>query len=179
MTLSFRAQINHAKRHATHNVALLRSLGYKQIGRGAFSRVLVHPDAPDVVIKVGTYRHATVRDVQPPRRLPVLRQNAASDRPSKFYPKIYHIEDDGEHFVVVMKRYTASRRRKVKNQINGDRLRPHEPAVTPLISAATCAASTEPSNPRNDRFSFDLHGRNIMQDEHGTPILTDPIAARA
>ena len=54
--MHIRAQINHARRHATTNHLQLRRLGYKQIGRGAFARVFVHPDAPDVVIKVGNIK---------------------------------------------------------------------------------------------------------------------------
>jgi hypothetical protein len=103
-----RKQINHARRHATCNVSALRRQGYRQIGRGAFSRVFIHPDAPDVVVKVGKRysRRLGLFDGFPHFASEILNKEISS----KFYPKIYRFQrsDDGQHFWCFMKVHQGS-----------------------------------------------------------------------
>ena len=63
-SMNIRKQINHARRHATANVAELKKLGYRQIGKGAFARVLVHDDASDVLAStIARERRSGVRQL--------------------------------------------------------------------------------------------------------------------
>ncbi|MBN7759759.1 hypothetical protein JYP52_01305 [Nitratireductor aquibiodomus] len=173
-----RKQINHARRNASFNVAELRRRGYKQIGRGAFSRVMVHPDAPDVVIKIGSrvsrYHHLSHLNDGFPEFAELIFRRLIS---SKFYPKIYDLRIEGDHFICVMKRYQKRRGSKLPEALNSvvHTLRGTFPAA-PAQHMNRFRRALEPFI--DYRYVPDLHSANVMQDEHGTPILTDPICIR-
>lgn len=177
-----RAQINHARRQIaiTTNVRQLKRLGYIQLGLGAFSRVLYHPDAPDVVIKIGTHRsrhkHFNHRDGFPVFAQRILNKEISS----KFYPKIYHFEDFGTTFVAIMKRYypIKDRARTAKTlsttmvKLSGHPVLYRKPDLRRFGRALR--PLTEP------RFTNDIHSGNVMLDRStNTPILTDPICIRS
>ncbi|BCH07377.1 hypothetical protein MesoLj131c_16350 [Mesorhizobium sp. 131-3-5] len=87
-----RKQINHARRHACFSATALRSQGYHQIGRGAFSKAFVHRDAPDVVIKVGKLysKGCALTDGFPH----FAQQLLDGEIHSKFFPKVYGLVID-------------------------------------------------------------------------------------
>ncbi|RWH50278.1 MAG: hypothetical protein EOQ80_04720 [Mesorhizobium sp.] len=173
-----RAQINHARRHATFNVSELRRQGYRQIGRGAFSRAFVHPDAPDVVIKVGKRYSPRVGlyDGFPHFAQCILDHEITS----KFYPKIYGLQwsQDKQQFWCIMKRYTKTRARKDAYNINA--------TMSTIAGCSKFYASGKPTGrfkralyPFVDsRFVPDIHTGNVLHDDKGTPIIVDPICIR-
>lgn len=174
-----RAQINHARRTATSfDIKVLKALGYQQIGRGAFSRALVHPDAPDVVVKVGTfrsrYRHLSRhKDGFPLFARHILKGHTSS----KFYPKIYELREDGTNFLCIMKRYEKLPGRRTSGTLTQTAIK---------LAGRHTYGQFKPDLRRFGRalspfrfFNFDLHAGNVMQDHRGTPIIIDPITMRA
>ena len=170
--MHIRAQINHARRHATTNHLQLKLLGYQQIGHGAFARVFVHPDAPDVVIKVGNIksRHKSfdsLRDAFPDYARLCQRSR------SKFYPRIYDLqEEDGGGYYAIMRRYQEQQQRATIKTIShtASTLR-----YTDRFPATDLRRFGRALRPLADLFQFDIHNGNIMQNALGTPILTDPV----
>ncbi|RWM32613.1 MAG: hypothetical protein EOR77_21525 [Mesorhizobium sp.] len=172
-----RAQINHARRHATFNVAELRRQGYRQIGKGAFSRAFVHPDAPDVVIKVGKRYCPRIGlyDGFPHFASEILNKEIAS----KFYPKIYGFQwsPDKQHFWCVMKRYTKTRSRKDAYNIDA--------TISTIAGRATYHSGKPTARFKRALYPFvdfrfvpDIHAGNVLHDDQGTPIIVDPICIK-
>ncbi len=170
-----RKQINHARRHATLDVAELRRRGYQQIGKGAFSRAFVHPDAPDVVVKVGRIFSHTLQyaDGFPAFATKILEGEIRS----KFYPRIYDLRwsPDRDRFLCIMKRYGKGRKhRKTATSMQ---------ATLKSLKGERYIFDEKP-NPRfrhalnpfsHPMYCADLHKANVLQDERGTPIMVDPV----
>ncbi|APH74152.1 hypothetical protein [Aquibium oceanicum] len=170
-----RKQINHARRNATFDRSLMRKRGYEQIGSGAFSRVYVHPDAPDVVVKVGQREGAPhvrsrYRDAFPDFASWIRARTVGS----KFFPKIYDVREEGEAFIVIMRRY----------------YKPPYGTYYPVHGTASKLTGEWTSHKADNRFrralekllsfgvEFDIHSANVMVDGSGLPILTDPVLWR-
>ncbi|TPL42592.1 hypothetical protein [Mesorhizobium sp. B2-4-5] len=175
--MHIKAQINHARRHACFSASALRKAGYRQIGRGAFSTAFVHPDAPDVVVKVGKHYNGRIGLAD---GFPFFAQQLLDKEiSSKFFPKIYALQwdDTKTSFWCVMRRYAkvpraerittsaniAATLRKVSGGTIHDGGRPtarYRKAVEQLVDY---------------RFVSDIHAGNVMRDHEGTPIIIDPI----
>ncbi|WP_353645743.1 hypothetical protein [Mesorhizobium sp. WSM2239] len=172
--MHIRAQINHAYRHMTINPAKLRSLGYKQLGQGAFSRAFYHPDAPDVVVKIGSRRSRVnrcrhLRDAFPDFAKAIIRGEIRS----KFFPKIYAIMEDGDHFCCVMRRYQKFTGRNTKRSITATASKLNRGWVHGTPNVRRFGRAIEAL--LTQWTTLDICGPNIMQDSNGTPILTDPV----
>jgi len=173
-----RKQINHARRHASFNIAELKRLGYRQVGRGAFSTVLYHPDAPDVVIKIGKRLSPRLSYAD---GFPYLAQKILDrEISSKFYPKIYDLRwsPSGEHFLCIMKRYRKNRKHSVTKNIEKTFITihiGHEPSWHSGTVDSRFKRALQPfTDPRI--FVNDIHRGNVMFDPAtNTPILTDPV----
>ena len=167
------------KRTATTDLYQLRRLGYRQIGRGSFSRAFVHPDAPDIVVKVGTSKShrshlSHLRDAFPDFARRILLKQISS----KFYPKIYDVRTTPYNHLVIMRRYYPNKDRGITRTIDQ--------------TASVVSSHTKYRPPKTDLRRFgralkaltgahillDIHSKNIMRDLNGTPILIDPICHR-
>ncbi|RWH52255.1 MAG: hypothetical protein E5V72_01405 [Mesorhizobium sp.] len=171
-----RAQINHARRHATFNVSELRRQGYRQIGRGAFSRAFYHPDAPDVVIKVGKLYSKRVGLTD---GFPHFAQRIIDgELTSKFFPKVYDLCLDAERqlFWCIMKRYTKTSKTKASLDINA--------TMNKITGDYSCSGKPNHRYRRaleqliDYRFVHDIHKGNVLKDDDDTPIIIDPICIR-
>ncbi|TPJ51750.1 MULTISPECIES: hypothetical protein [unclassified Mesorhizobium] len=170
-----RAQINHARRNACFSEAALRQKGYRQIGRGAFSKAFVHPDAPEVVIKVGKLysKRCGLTDGFPH----FAQQLLEGEIHSKFFPKVYGLVIDPvkQLFWCIMKRYRKVRgAKKTAEQISTT----HK-AITGSISGTKPVGRFRKAMEQliDHRFISDIHAGNVLWNG-ATPIVIDPICIR-
>lgn len=172
--MNIQTQINFARRTASFRPT---EQGYKCIGTGAFSRAYVHPDAPDIVVKVG--RRSSKRFHNLKDGFPLFAEAILTSRiSSKFYPKIYEFRwsEDRTRFLCIMRRYHHHTRPKIAVAhvaATADNLRglKHYGRGKPSgrFKRALAALIPYPS------LSLDIHGGNVLGDDKGTPIFIDPL----
>lgn len=173
--MHIRAQINHARRHATFSAAALRKAGYHQIGRGAFSMAFVHPDAPDVVVKVGKHWNRRVGYYD---GFPYFAQQLLDGVfASKFFPKIYGLSLDPSRtrFWCIMRRYNKPSRK--------ERLVSKDIAATYVKATGAKHYEGTPKGRFRKaveqlvdfRLKSDLHAGNVLRDAKRNPIIIDPL----
>lgn len=149
----------------------------QQLGNGHFSMVLQHPEHPRVVFKVCLRRGDSSAAY-----IAYCRQN-----PGPHLPEVVHVQHHNEGFVAVLPLYEAQ---KQYNQYIGntwDRARrldwAYKDGVSYFAAAQHCRVPLSFAKAAYGVFEyfkglarFDLHYENVMQDSHGTLIITDPIS---
>lgn len=156
----------------------LRKAGYHQISRGAYSTAFVHPDAPDVVIKVGKHYSSRVGYYD---GFPYFAEQLIDGTiRSKFFPKIYALEWNRArtNFWCIMRRYekapkaerttTSATISATLNMLTGS---PNHFGGTPSARYRKAVEQLV-----DYRLVPDIHAGNIMRDYRSdTPVIIDPI----
>lgn len=167
-----RKEINHARSTACFSHAEMHRRGYERLGAGSFARVYSHPNTPNIVVKIGHYKSRHFTNYR--CGFPTI---AKLKSRSKFLPRVYELREDPDNnqYLAIIKRYKPLRSTKTKTLIasTGRIIQgsayPHDRGDLKRFARVL--------GPFADRtkFCLDLHSGNIMQDENGTPILTDPL----
>lgn len=189
MTMTIRKQANQAKRdiaaatdllnHPTRADAVreLKRAGYKALGKGAFAVAMVHPERPDVVIKIGQRDHKTRPDISDhfPEYVDFLKGTGTR---SMFALKVYHMVwlsgREGGTYAAVVERCKASKGSKAQKAVTYSSY-----VVSGSSWNRAVAGSSKPATRFIKRFAFlgnlDLHSKNVMLRPNGQAVITDPL----
>lgn len=157
--------------HAKHGREALRNeaerRGFNWLGGGCYSSVYEHPCAPGLVIKLTMDRE----DEASITYLAWARAN-----PGPHVPKVYHLRREKKTQVAVINKLMPldSRNRALYYE--------HLERVYSAESYREAADSVPMAYVAADIYEFfenlcgwDLHSGNIMQDENGCMVITDPV----
>lgn len=142
-----------------------KGLGFIKLGSGYFSQAWTHPEIPEYAIKLGFKKEDSGAAYAA-----FCRQHQGLDG----LPEISEIKQIKSGYTVLMKRYkplevNSLNRRKVCDMSNV--LFGHGTGMEPLVGTLELIKSFF-----TGIASFDLHGENVMQDEQGNLIITDPVS---